>query len=276
MKKIEELTNRFICGDSMEVMKTIPSDSTNLIITSPPYFGCRVYGNETVGREQDPLAYVEKFMEFSPEIKRILHLEGSFYLNVGDVYFGTKGFGRVKGKFMRKTHEHYKEHEPAKEDGKYLQNKQLLLIPPRMAIRMQEEGWILRNQIIWQKPNACPNVAKDRKMPVYEYIYHFVKSRKYYYDYEASNQLGHYKDIVNCKIEPFGEHEATFPESLIDPFIQISSKKGDVVLDPFGGWGTVALVADRLERQYISIEINKKFCEGAEERLSQDKLEWLM
>ena len=169
--QLEPFINKIICSDSEELLKKIPSSSVHLIITSPPYFGCRIYGNETLGREESPLGYVNNLLKFTIELKRVLHKEGSFYLNIGDVYFGTKGFIRNKGRYARKTDIHYKEHKIVKPDSKYLQYKQLLMLPERVAIGMQEQGWILRNKIIWEKPNPVPSYSPDRQYPVYE---HFV------------------------------------------------------------------------------------------------------
>ena len=262
------LVNKVIEGDSLEVLKEFPDGSVNLIITSPPYFGCRVYGDETLGREKHPLEYVRNIFEFTKEFKRVLHENGSFYLNMMDVYFGTKGFGRVKGKYLRKTHENYKHHEIVEEDGKYLQNKQLLMLPQRVAIMMQEDGWILRNQNIWYKPNPCPNFSSDRRLPSYEYFYHFVKSRDYYFDWEAAKRLGHHQDVIRCGIESFKDHQASFPEKLITPFVFTTSREGDIVLDPFGGSGTVGVVCRFARRKYILIELNGKYCEDSRKRIA--------
>ncbi len=122
---IEKYINKVTRGDTLDLIKEIPDGSINLIITSPPYFLCRLYGNETVGREDNPYDYINNLLIYITEFKRVLHKAGSFYLNIGDVYFGTKGFIRNKGKYSRKTDIHYKEHKIAKPDGKYLQYKQL-------------------------------------------------------------------------------------------------------------------------------------------------------
>ena len=98
--------NKIILGDSMRLLEDIADKSIHLILTSPPYFGARVYGNETLGREEDPRDYVKNLLKFTLHLKRILHEEGSFYLNIGDIYFGSKGFIRNKGKYARKTNIH--------------------------------------------------------------------------------------------------------------------------------------------------------------------------
>ena len=264
-----ENLNKIICIDALEGMNSLPDNSINLIITSPPYFNCRVYGNETIGREENPLDYINNLFKYLNPLKRVLHKEGSFYLNIGDLYFGTKGFSRNKGRYSRKTDKHYLEYKIAKPDGKYLQYKQLLMLPERIAIEMQNAGWILRNKIIWEKPNPVPSYSKDRRYPVYEHIFHFVKSRKYFFDIKKAKELGHHRDVIRNKIEPFKFHQASFPLSLIKPLIEITSKEGDIVLDPFMGSGTVAEACILLNRNYIGFEINENFCKIAEERLEK-------
>ena len=239
-----ENLNKIIYIDALEGINSLSDNSINLIITSPPYFNCRVYGNETIGREENPLDYINNLFKYLNPLKRVLHKEGSFYLNIGDLYFGTKGFSRNKGRYSRRTDKHYLEYKIAKPDGKYLQYKQLLMLPERIAIEMQNAGWILRNKIIWEKPNPVPSYSKDRRYPVYEHIFHFVKSKKYFFDIKKAKELGHH-------------------------IIEITSRKGDIVLDPFMGSGTVAEACILLNRNYIGFEINEDFCKIAEERLEK-------
>jgi len=264
-----EFLNKIICGKSEELLKKIPNNSIHLVITSPPYFGCRIYGNETLGRESHPLEYVQKMLSFTLDIKRILHSEGSFYLNIGDVYFGTKGFSRNKGNYSRKTDQHYQEHLIVKPDGKYLQYKQLLMLPERIAIGMQEQGYILRNKIIWEKPNPLPSHSPDRRYPVYEYIFHFVKSQKYFFDLEIAKKLNNHRDIYKINIESFKEHQASYPVSLIKPLILTTSKKNDIVLDPFSGSGTTAVASILTNRNFIGFEVNENYCHLANKRISE-------
>lgn len=269
MAEISSFLDRIICGDSLAVMKDMPDECVDLVITSPPYFGCRKYGNETLGREEDPREYLRDLFAFTSVIKRILKSTGSFYLNIGDVYFGTKGFIRNKGKWARKTDHNYAEHKIVKPDGQYLQYKQLLQLPSRLAIMMQDDGWILRNDIIWEKGNAIPAHSPDRRLPVYEHIYHFVKSRKYFFDYEKAKSFGHHRDVIKQNIEAYGDHQATFPSDLVAPFILTTSNEGDVVLDPFTGSGTVAAVAKNHNRRYVGIELLPQNCELANKRVSE-------
>lgn len=266
---IDKFLNKVTNGDTLDLIGYLPTNSINLIITSPPYFLCRLYGNETIGREEHPLDYINNLLKFTKEFKRVLKKEGSFYLNIGDVYFGTKGFIRNKGKYSRKTDLHYKEHKITKPDGIYLQYKQLLMIPERVAIGMQEQGWILRNKIIWEKPNPVPSYSKDRRYPVYEHIFHFVKSRKYYFDLDIAKSLNNHRDIIKNGIEPFKKHQASFPISLIKPLILTTSKENDIVFDPFLGSGTTAVASLELNRNFIGFEINLDFCTLANDRISK-------
>lgn len=263
---LKKFLNKITCGDSEELVKLLPDESIDLIITSPPYFGCRVYGNETIGRESNPLDYVQKIIDFSEELKRVLNKKGSFYLNIGDVYFGSKGFSRNKGVWERKTDGHYKEHKIVKQDGKYLQHKQLLMLPERIAIGMQNNGWILRNKIIWEKPNPIPAHSPDRRYPVYEHIFHFVKSKKYFFDLKIAKDLNHHRDVIKCGTEAFKNHQATFPIKLIEPLILTTSSKKQIILDPFMGVGTTAIASLKNERNFIGFEINSESCkEGNKE-----------
>jgi len=264
--------NKIYCGDSLELLRNLSINSIHLIITSPPYFGCRVYGNETLGREESPLDYVDDLLQFTIELKKVLRQDGSFYLNIGDVYFGTKGFIRNKGRYARKTDIHYKEHKIVKPNGKYLQYKQLLMIPERVAIGMQEQGWILRNKIIWEKPNPVPSYSPDRRYPVYEHIFHFVKSKRYYFDLEIAKKLNNHRDIYRNGIEPFKEHQASYPVSLIKPLILTTSKENDIVLDPFIGSGTTAVAAILTNRRFIGFELNMEFCRIAETRIKETQM----
>jgi site-specific DNA-methyltransferase (cytosine-N4-specific) len=265
------IKSKIINKDCLKGLEEIESNSVNLIVTSPPYFGCRQYdpnsNEKELGRESNPKDYIQNIFNVSKQLKRVLKEDGSFYLNIGDVYFGTKGFSRNKGKYERKTDHHYKEHKIAKEDGKYLQHKQLLMLPSRIAIEMQDDGWILRNSLIWEKANPIPSFSKDRRLPVYENIFHFVKSKKYYFDYDKAKELNHHRDVIKCNIEPYKNHQATFPEKLIEPLILTTSREGDVILDPFNGSGTTGAISVLHQRNYIGIELLKEYCDISKERI---------
>jgi len=266
-----ELLDKIHKGDGMKLYRKIPSDSINLIVTSPPYYQCRNYGGgrNELGREWHPIAYIENLVMHAVEWNRILAEDGNLYLNLGDCYFGTKGFSRNTGKHKRKTDHHYLGHDKVRSEGNSFQDKQLMLLPSRVAIEMQKLGWILRNEIIWTKPNALPAHANDRRLPAHEKIFHFVKSGTNYFDQQTAKRLGSHRDHTMHGIEAYKKHQATFPETLVVPFVLTSSRENDVVLDPFMGAGSVAVVAKRCNRHWIGFELVKENCELANARVRE-------
>lgn len=263
--------NKIFLESCEETINRLPEQSVDLILTSPPYFGCRVYGDETLGREEHPGEFVANIVDIFDSTKRILKDTGSLYLNMGDVYFGTKGFSRNKGKWKRKTYQHYKDHKIAKPDKKWLQHKQLLMIPPRVVASLQDRGWVLRNSIIWEKANPLPAYSKDRRLPCYEYIFHFVKSKKYYFDYPRAKELSHHRDVIKTAVKPFKNHPASFSEELISPLIETTCPVDGLVYDPFMGSGTTAWVAKKLNRNYLGSELNEEYYNLCLENLKECK-----
>lgn len=269
--KKENFENKIVCGDASWVLKRIPDQSIDLVVTSPPYFGCREYdsGEKGLGREEDPREYIKNVSQLINKLYPVLKDTGSLYLNIGDIYFGTKGFSRSVGKWSRRTSCHYKNHKIIHEDGKYLQHKQRLMLPERIAISLQNKGWILRNNIIWFKRNPLPCPADDRRLPVYENIFHFVKNKKYYYDAEKAKELDQYRDVICYSVEPYKNHVATFPEKIVFPLVEISCPPDGVVLDPFLGGGTTAKVAMDLHRKFIGIELSYQYCLYSKNRIAE-------
>ena len=270
----EQFASRIVCGDAITAMKSLPADCLNLIITSPAYFGCRQYGSEELGREEHPADYVDNLFQVTKAMHRVLSSAGSLYLNIGDVYYGTKGFHRNKGEWTRATARHYINHNIIPPYGRgpmpdrWLQYKQLLGVPERLMCRMQDYGWFLRNKIIWEKPNAQPVHADDRRYPCWEYIFHFTKSPKgYFFDLKLAKTLGVDRDVFRVNIQPFKNHPASFPEKLIEPLVLTSSQPGDVVGDMFFGSGTVGAVCKRLDRRYWGVELNPDYARQAQERI---------
>jgi site-specific DNA-methyltransferase (adenine-specific) len=157
-----------------------------------------------------------------------------------------------------------------------LKPKDLIGVPWRLAFALQEDGWYLRNDIVWHKPNAMPESVKDRPARSHEYIFMFTKSEKYFYDWEASREpadhggLRNRRSVWPVNTKPFvGAHFATFPPDLIRPCIQASTQPGDFVLDPFFGSGTVGVTCQEEERQYIGIELNPDYVALAARRLQE-------
>src|SRR3990167_2205731 len=187
MKQIEEFKNKIICGDSLEVLKTLPTDSVDCIITSPPYYGLRDYGVDgQIGLEKSLAEYLDRMLAITAELKRVLKFTGTLWWNHGDSYAGS-GMGGGDTGFSKERHRpellSYKTGKNKRPLNKENPTKSLLLQAHRLAIRMiDEQGWILRNQLIWHKPNCMPSSVKDRFTVDFEPIFFFTKSKKYWFE----------------------------------------------------------------------------------------------
>jgi len=382
----EDFINKIICGNTLSVLKTLPDESVNCVVTSPPYWGLRDYGIEPViwdgdkdckhewgnekivkgsyglnkdfnkrwggyegdkkkqeemkpkeihqgnfclkcgawrgslGLEPTFELYIKHLCDIFDEVKRVSRKDGTCWVNLGDSYGGT-GTGQEKSvnKYNETNGQYYEQANArniknASTKGKY--DKCLMLIPQRFAIEMVNRGWILRNTIIWKKPNCMPSSAKDRFTVDFEYVYFFVKSKKYWFEqqieiaetnenrpagvirnreynyqgkYKINNPLpngnklyrdNHNKDrcgrngtrnkraVWTIPTKPFPEaHFAVYPEKLIEPMIKAGCPKGGIVLDPFMGAGTTAVIAKKLGRKYLGIEIKQEYIDMANKRI---------
>lgn len=277
------------CGDTLELIKNIPPKSIDLLVTSPPYWAKRVYnGDGELGSESTPEKYVTRLADFFEELKPFLKPTANIFINVGDTYFGSGAGAWNKyldengnvTEVQKERKEKYFTTKPLqpkiKQDGRLYQNKQLLLIPSRFAIEMQSRGWILRDDIIWYKPNRIPASVKDRFNNMYEHVFHFVLNKKYFFDLDAVKVIGingkpkNPGDVWAINTQPLtGNHTATFPEKLVEQIVLCGSPENGYVLDPFLGTGTTWIVCERLKRNCIGFEINKEFFEYAKQRFKQ-------
>lgn len=289
-------------GNNIDVLKTIEADSVDCVVTSPPYWGLRDYGtSEQLGLEPTPEEYVANMVKVFQEIHRVLKPSGTVWLNLGDSYAGSnsdKYSAPNKNTLSAKMGQTYGGIEKsikAKVPG--LKPKDLIGIPWRVAFALQADGWYLRSDIIWQKPNPMPESVKDRPTKSHEYIFLLTKSRKYYYDadaikeptvsqdkykrdrdnpdYKFNNTPGRTKmsglkdnkytlknkrDVWSINTKPYKEaHFAVFPEEIPMNCIKAGSPKDGVVLDPFAGSGTTLKVALGLGRKAIGIDINTEY-----------------
>jgi site-specific DNA-methyltransferase (adenine-specific) len=258
-------------GDVMDTLRKINSGSFQAVITSPPYWGVRDYGIEgQIGLEETLDQYLNKLVSVFREIKRVLKNEGSLWLNVGDIY--TSGNRRYRASDKRYPARFLPKGRPDNPPG--LKNKDLVGLPWRIAFALQNDGWFLRCDIIWHKPNAMPESVKDRPIRSHEYIFLLTKSEKYYYDYKSVmepaktvSQRG-LRSIWKLNTVPFpGKHYASFPVDLILPCIMASSNPNDFILDPFFGAGTVGLACQKLNRKFVGIELNGEYTKIASTRL---------
>jgi site-specific DNA-methyltransferase (cytosine-N4-specific) len=258
-------------GDALQVLKLLPSGIGRTSITSPPYWGLRDYdASGQIGSEDDVNDYVRKLVDVFHELRRVLTDDGSFWLNLGDCY--TSG-GRTWRAPDKKNPARAMSYRAPTPDG--LKAKDLVGVPWRVAMALQADGWYLRSEIIWHKPNASPESVKDRPTRVHETIFLLTKNEDYYYDYEAirekgiNGQMRNRRSVWPIPTEPFsGAHFATFPPKLIEPCVLAGSNKNDYIIDPFFGSGTTGLVANMHERNFIGIELKKDYIELARERLS--------
>lgn len=258
-------------GDVREVLKSIPSESVQCVITSPPYWGVRDYQvNGQIGAEAKIEDYVADLVNVFSEIRRLLKSDGTFWLNIGNTY--TSG-GRKWRQEDSKNKGRAMSYRPATPDG--LKKKDLIGVAWMVALACQQDGWYLRNDIIWNKPNCQPESVKDRMTVSHEYMFLMTKSEKYYFDQEAimektkdGSSKKNKRTVWSINTEPYaGAHFATFPPALVQPCILAGSKPGDIILDPFLGSGTVCFEALKLGRLGTGVELNEDYTKLAEKRL---------
>lgn len=301
--------NKIIVGNAIEVLKELPDCYVDCCITSPPYLGLRDYGvNGQIGLENSIEDYINRLTDIFREVRRVLKNDGTLWLNIGDSYVSSNS-----------------EYSNCK-------RKDLIGAPWVLAFALRNDGWYLRQDIIWEKPNAMPESVKDRCTKSHEYIFLFSKQSKYYFDYEAIKEpavgfnnivpagskgtlrpnsrlrkgnsrtfrgggvytkgqsfnnsaeimreshgnnenmtgLRNKRSVWTVATQGYKEaHFATFPEKLIEPCVLAGSKEGGVVLDPFLGSGTTAIVAKKYNRGFIGIELNSEYVKMAERRLEE-------
>lgn len=254
-------------GDALEALRHLASGSVQCVVTSPPYWGLRDYNvDDQVGLVESLPQYINRLVEIFAEAKRVLADDGVFWLNIGDSYTsGNRGWRAPD----RKNAARAMTVRPTTPDG--LKSKDLIGLPWRLAFALQDDGWYLRTDVIWNKPNAMPESVRDRPNRSHEYIFMLTKSERYRYDRNAVRGPNgrNLRSVWDINTKPFpGAHFATFPPALIEPCILTSSGLGDMILDPFFGAGTVGLVADLYGRRYIGVELNAEYVALAALRLS--------
>ena len=327
-------------GDCIQSMKELPDCIINTCVTSPPYFGLRDYGCDgQIGLEETPDAFVKKIVEVFREVKRVLRDDGTLWLNLGDSYYNYrpgKGQALVKQSVSNTEQDLPKKCARRGNILEGLKEKDLIGIPWRVAFALQADGWYLRQDIIWHKPNPMPESVTDRCTKAHEYIFLLSKSAKYYFDNEAikeplaassvtrlsqpnlENQKGsdrvpgktngnmkavrfggnkygdddskesrtksgnewenksgtrNRRSVWTVTTKPYkGAHFATFPPDLIEPCILAGCPVGGIVLDPFGGSGTTAMVARNHGRKSVLCELNEKYIRLAMKRIEQGVL----
>ena len=298
-----------LLGDARQRLSELEVGSARTCVTSPPYFGLRDYGEANqIGLEATPDAYVAEMVAVFREVWRVLADDGTLWLNIGDSYAGGGGGNYNKTGVSQAGGQHIANvrNRPEWLENAGVKPKDLIGIPWRVAFALQADGWYLRSDIIWSKPNPMPESVTDRPTKSHEYLFLLTKNAKYYYDHEAikeptvtdttgqSIRFGGTKygdsddpkhatksgnvyedsgkrnkrDVWTINTKPFkGAHFAVMPEALVEPCILAGSAEGDTVLDPFTGSGTVAVVANRHGRNFVGTELSSEYAEIARERI---------
>ena len=296
--------NKILFGDCRETLKTIDVKA-RMCVTSPPYYGLRNYGDEEnqIGMEQTPEEYIEQLVEVFRSVRDVLTDDGTLWLNIGDTYYNYRSDGNYPKQTVSKTKQDLPEFSPVRGNKlQGLKSKDLIGIPWMLAFALRADGWWLRQDIIWHKPNPMPESVKDRCTKAHEYIFLLSKSKQYFYDNEAIKEPvkqdwgtrdrtnGKYhnpgtglaphsgltksydrknkRSVWTVTNKPYkGAHFACFPPDLIEPCILAGSEENDIVLDPFMGSGTTAMVAKKHNRNYLGCELHEDYASLQTDRI---------
>jgi site-specific DNA-methyltransferase (cytosine-N4-specific) len=255
-----------ITGGSTQVLRQMPSGVFQTCVTSPPYWSLRNYNIPgQIGLEPSLNDYIQSLVEVFEEVRRVLRDDGTLWLNIGDSY--TSG-GRTWRAPDKKNPIRAMDIRPPTPEG--LKPKDLIGVPWRLAFALQSAGWYLRADLIWNKPNCQPESVKDRPTRSHEYIFFFSKTERYMYDHQAIRGPNdrNLRSVWDIKTQPYPEaHFATFPQTLVEPCIALGSKPGDLVLDPFIGSGTTGLIALKMGRRFVGVELNPEYIGIANQRI---------
>ena len=310
------MKDTILFGDCRETL-TAFIDKARCCITSPPYYGLRDYGGESkqIGQEDTPEEYIQSLVEVFRKVRDCLTDDGTLWVNIGDSYYNYRPGKSYPKQTVSKTNQDLPEYTPKranKLDG--YKEKDLIGIPWMLAFALRSDGWYLRQDIIWHKPNPMPESVKDRCTKSHEYLFLLSKNKNYYYDHESIKEkavgerwggnkpinMDNTKDTNNqfsgltrprkmvydkrnkrsvWKVtnKPYkGGHFAVFPPELITPCILAGSEKNDIILDPFMGSGTTAMVAKELGRYYLGCELHEEYGNLIQDRLPNDSLSKLL
>jgi DNA modification methylase len=293
-------------GDCLAMLRTLPDGAAQCCVTSPPYYGLRDYGVAgQIGLEETPAAYVARLVDVFREVRRVLRDDGTLWLNLGDSYASDPAKARAALTAKGKT-PHAMQCRTAE-----LPAKNRLMIPARVALALQADGWWLRDEIVWHKPRTTPHPVKDRTVSAHEMVYLLAKRERYFFDWEAIEEPSAYPGLVRKANKAFRDleaadpnaarkrpgadraitvretrrarsvwsispspyrdaHFATMPPALAERCVLAGTRPNDTVLDPFGGAGTTGLVAKRLGRRAVLIELNPTYARLARKRIADD------
>ena len=272
------MRDTILFGDCLETLKEF-DEKARCCITSPPYYGLRNYGGEDcqIGLEESPEEYIQKLVKVFQEVRNNLTEDGTLWLNIGDSYYNYRpGKGQALVKQTMSNSNQDLPSKCARRGNKLegLKEKDLIGIPWMLAFALRADGWYLRQDIIWNKPNPMPESVRDRCTKSHEYIFLLSKNQNYYFDVDAIKEPTRRKRSVwNINKKGYKDtHFAVYPPELIIPCIKASSEKNDIILDPFMGSGTTAMVAKELGRDYIGCELHEDYGKLIEKRLHERKV----
>jgi DNA modification methylase len=260
-------------GDSATMLKSLPSDVFNCALTSPPYFWVRDYGYEDqLGHEESVDAYIGALMSVFDEVKRTLHPEGVFFLNIGDTYYS--GNGQPHGSDPKCSSRNFLRQKvrPVDVSGWDIPKKSMIGVPWKVAMEMQQRGWTLRSSIIWNRCNAFVEpTARDRPYRQYEFVFMFSKSR--FYSFDRSKLVE--EDVWNIPIERNrrAKHNAAFPSELVRRCIEVASPPNGHVLDPFVGSGTTVMTSIAHHRNAVGIDMGSDYIDYVQSEIEGEGYE---
>ena len=251
----------------------LPDRSIRTVVTSPPYWSLRDYEmKDQIGRDDALVDYIKSIVVTFDKLRRVLSDDGTVWFNVGDSY--TSGNRRYRAP-DRKNRARAMSVRPATPEG--LKPKDLIGVPWRLAFALQDAGWWVRSEVIWNKPNAHPESVRDRPTKAHETVFLLSKSENYYYDTDAVRGPNgrRLRTVWDVNTEPrrrsdsgVDDHPAVMPMTLANQCVSITSEPGDIVLDPYAGSGTTLLAARKLNRRWVGIELNPSFVDLIEYRLA--------
>ena len=260
-------------GDCRSTLPKI-TEKCRMCVTSPPYYGLRNYGDEKdqIGHENSPEEYIQTLVEIFRVVRETLTDDGTLWVNMGDSYYNYrpgKGQALVKQSVSKNDQDLPQLCSRRGNKLKGYKEKDLIGIPWMLAFALRADGWYLRQDIIWSKGNPMPESVRDRCTKSHEYIFLLSKSQNYYFDVDTIKEQSRRKRSVwNVNVKPNRQaHFATYPPELITPCILAGSEENDIVLDPFMGSGTTAMVARSLGRYYIGCELHEEYNNLIQERV---------
>ena len=268
------MRDTILFGDCRDTLKQF-DEKARMCVTSPPYYGLRDYGGEEsqIGQEQTPEEFIDELVKVFREVKNVLTDDGTCWVNLGDSYYNYRpGSQAYVKQTVSKTNQDLPESSPkrgTKLEG--LKEKDLIGIPWMLAFALRADGWYLRQDIVWHKSNPMPESVRDRCTKAHEYVFLLSKSQNYYFDVDAIKEPTRRKRSVwNIQNKPYRDaHFAVYPPELIEPCILAGSREGDIVLDPFIGSGTTAMVAKALGRDYIGCELHEDYGNLIQQRVEE-------